>query len=139
MGKPRYQPRISLGRKTRRTSGKGLVPVRRNTARANTNWNKLVRYLMANRAHDRCEIQAAAECHERSHRPDWRGLSGHHPIKRSQGRIDTAGNILIACGDCHNHQRYGTGTPLSRDEQLILANKLNKQYKIKGDLDGSHL
>lgn len=129
----------SLRGRTPFKPGKALRKVRPETAKANADLRRLTQYLMSKRAHDRCEIRATPECHERNYRPDWRGLSPQHIILRAQGRIDTAGNILIGCGDCHNHQRYATGTPLSRDQQLVLVDRLNKQYRIRGGLDGRQL
>jgi len=33
--------------------------------------------------------------------PDWRGLSKHHEIKRSQGGGNDIVNIKFLCGRCH--------------------------------------
>ena len=56
-------------------------------------WNELVLYLIQFRARGKCE-----ECHRS---PDFRGLQGHHIIKRSQGGEDTKENCEILCGRCH--------------------------------------
>ena len=93
------------------------------TAERNRCWNELVSHLTRYRAKGLCEIRGTAECQERDYKPDWRGLSGHHIIPRSRGRIDTADNCIIGCGDCHNHARFGNGTPFSIEElQKIIAN-----------------
>lgn len=52
-----------------------------------------------------------AECIEEAHHRckvcgqpprDFRGLKGHHIIKKSQGGKDTKENCLITCGACHS-------------------------------------
>ena len=57
-------------------------------------YNRLVVDLIVNRAKGLCE-----KCHQL---PDWRGLSGHHKILRSQGGEDTPENLIILCGFCHS-------------------------------------
>lgn len=109
------------------------------TAKANADLHKLVAYLAEHRAKRLCEIRATPVCQGRNYHPRWPGLSGHHVIKRSRGRVDTAGNIIIGCPDCHNHTKYGDGTPLSIIELLTIINRQNKKYGISGDLDGSQL
>lgn len=48
------------------------------------------------------EFRAKGRCEECGQLPDWRGLQGHHIVKRSQGGEDTAENCLINCGRCHS-------------------------------------
>lgn len=86
------------------------------TVLKNKVWRELVKNLTEHRAKFLCEI-----CHVA---PTWLPLQGHHIIKRSQGRIDTEENCLILCHVCHNHSKYGSGTPLSTAEQLALVKRL---------------
>ncbi len=86
------------------------------TAERNRSWKVLVAYLARYRAKGLCEIRGTAECQARDYKPDWRGLSGHHIIPRARGRIDTAENTIIGCGDCHNHAKFGSGAPFSIEE-----------------------
>ena len=56
-------------------------------------------------------------------------LHKHEIIKRShQGDETDPLNCLLLCtGGCHNHVKFPiSGTPLSIDEQLALANKLHE-------------
>ena len=57
-------------------------------------YNRLVVYLIVNRAEEKCE-----QCGSRG---DFRGLSGHHIKHRSQGGEDTPENLQILCGKCHS-------------------------------------
>ena len=50
--------------------------------------------------------RAGGVCESCGRVPDWRGLSGHHKVKRSQGGTDDEGNIEILCGRCHS-ARHG--------------------------------
>jgi 5-methylcytosine-specific restriction endonuclease McrA len=56
------------------------------------------------------------------------GLHKHEIIKRShQGEETLATNCLLLCMNCHDHRKYPkSGTPLSIDEQLVLAKKLHE-------------
>ena len=57
------------------------------------------------------------------------GLRKHEIIKRShQGdEIDPLNCLLLCTGGCHNHVKYPkSGTPLSIEEQLVLAKKLHE-------------
>ena len=127
----------------RRSSPKRTKPLKRHALRrkvvAKTNaitkrlaedvharWLRLVYYLVYNRSHGVCEV-----CGKR---PDWRGLSGHHIIFRSHGRIDTAGNTLTSCGVCHDHTKYPkSGLPISVEEAQELVKKLNEKAGIADD------
>lgn len=60
------------------------------------------------RANYRCEIQGA-DCQQNY------GLTGHHIQHRSQGGKHEIGNIIIGCQECHNHQKYTDGMPISRE------------------------
>ena len=94
-------------------------------------WVKLTTTLAWDRAHCKCEL-----CLEE---PDWRGLSGAHIIRRSKGKLsqDNASNVLIACAICHDHYRYPTtGLPVSVEEGLALAAKLNARYSIDPLFEG---
>jgi len=85
----------------------------------------LVLFLIAHRAHGRCEICGGM----------W-NLWGHHIVLRSQGGKDTPENTIIACGNCHDHHKYTNGIPLSMVEAVILVAQLNQKYDIKwGDDD----
>ena len=89
-------------------------------------WLCLVYHLVYNRSHGLCEI-----CGKK---PDWRGLSGHHVIFRSRGRVDSAGNTLIACGICHDHTKYPkSGLPISVEEAQTLVKRLNEEAGIADD------
>ena len=55
-------------------------------------------------------------------------LHKHEIIKRShQGDELDPMNCLLLCLICHDHRKYPkSGTPLSIDEQLVLAKKLHE-------------
>ena len=93
--------------------------------------NKLIIYLTHYRAKGRCEICGRL--------PAILGLMGHHIIKLSQGGLDCAKNLLILCEFCHNHTKYGSGTPLDKFLQLQLATALNELHGISGELTGYDL
>lgn len=101
-----------LKRYTPLKARKSLNKVSPKTAEKNEAWAKLD-YLKETRAKGLCEIRATDACKVRDFKPDWRGLSKHHIILRSRGRIDTAENCIIGCGDCHDHSKFPEGTPLS--------------------------
>ncbi|GAG55627.1 unnamed protein product [marine sediment metagenome] len=61
-------------------------------------WNELVLYLIQYRARGKCE-----SCKKS---PDFRGLQGHHIIKRSQGGEDEETNAIVLCGKCHAKAHY---------------------------------
>lgn len=104
-----------LKRRTPLKARKGLNPISLETALKNEAWDKLD-YLVETRAKGLCEIRATDACKARNFKPDWRGLSKHHIIPKARGRIDTAENCIIGCGDCHNHDSFPDGTPLSIPE-----------------------
>lgn len=82
--------------------------------------------LIADKVGYRCEI-----CHQN---PDWRGLSGAHIIRRSKGRKsapNVAWNILIACGICHDHDKYPLrGYAITEEQALEIARLRNKKHGI---------
>lgn len=125
-----YNPflrRSPLKRHTPLKARKGLNKISPKTAEMNRLWNKLVTYLVFHRAKGLCEVRATDECKARKFKPDWRGLSGHHIIRRYPVRIDTAGNCIIGCGDCHNHDKFPEGIPISRDSaRKIIAENTAK-------------
>ena len=102
-----------------------LKKVSKKQAVINRNWKLLTEYLAQYRAQGLCEL-----CHQL---PDWRGLAGHHVVKR-RFNIHTAGNCLIACGRCHDHTKHGEGIEMYRDDALVLVMKLNNLYGIAGDM-----
>lgn len=61
------------------------------------------------RANYRCEIQGD-DCLQTY------ALSGHHIQHRSQGGKHEVSNIIIGCPECHNHQKYTDGIPISRED-----------------------
>jgi len=50
-------------------------------------------------------IRCGGKCEKCKRKPDWRGLSKHEIIKRSQGGnpLDP-NNCLMLCGGCHNRE-----------------------------------
>ena len=81
-----------------------------------------------------CEI-----CGKNS-RADWRGLSGCHIIRKSRGIIaapDKAWNILMACGVCHDHNKYPKrGYEMSEEEALEIARLRNEKLQIDPEYEG---
>jgi predicted restriction endonuclease len=96
-------------------------------------FHKLVNYLIINRAKGVCEVKGK-ECRKVA-------VQGCHIIPRSQGRIDTAGNVLVACsGDfCHNHHLFNRGLPFLTEEAQKRATEANKRCGISDDLRGEDL
>lgn len=41
-------------------------------------------------------------CPECGMAPDWRGMSVHHKVKRSQGGDESDGNLTWLCARCHS-------------------------------------
>ncbi len=87
----------------------------------------LKRFLLSRRAGGCCEIPYCGSA---------RNLQAAHIIERSVGGKDTAGNILIACGNCHDHQKYPHGLPISQEDALILVTNLNREHSISNFLTG---
>lgn len=52
---------------------------------------------------DRLGARCQGYCEDCGRRPDWRGLSKHEKLKRSQGGdpLDEA-NCIMLCGPCHS-------------------------------------
>jgi hypothetical protein len=98
---------------------KPLKPMSKNMIKQRREENKLSLKL-AELSGNRCEICGKP--------PDFRGLHKHEIIKRShQGSEILATNCLLLCLECHNHRKYPkSGTPLSIEEQLVLAKKLHE-------------
>lgn len=74
-----------------------LRKVSKKQAIRNREWNKTVAFLVADRAKYHCE-----NCGQL---PDWRGLQGHHIIKRRFNN-DDPDNIEILCAKCHNVRHF---------------------------------
>lgn len=90
----------------------------------------LVVYLAEYRAKGRCEICFGL--------PDFRGLSGAHiELRDYTGANDTAGNIVIACGRCHDHSRHFKGLCISQEAALELVRKQNEKYGIDPKMTGA--
>ncbi len=87
----------------------------------------LKRFLILVRAGGKCEVPYCGSA---------RNLQAAHIVERSQGGEDTAGNIIIACDICHDHQKYTHGLPLSTDELLRIVFYKNLEYGISNFLTG---
>jgi len=94
------------------------------------NLQKLKHYLLAVRANGTCEVPGCGSRYN---------LQAAHIRERSTGGKDTAGNIIIACGVCHDHAKYTHGLPLEPDELIALVAGLNKEAKISGSLTGAEV
>ncbi|KKN71849.1 hypothetical protein LCGC14_0417030 [marine sediment metagenome] len=114
-------------KKTLLKRGKGINPISPEQKQINIEWDALVGYLAENRADWECEIPCGGRYN----------LQGHHIIKRSQGGLHNAGNCLIACHDCHRHDKWGPGIPIPAEEALVLVAGLNKKYNIDGEMTGA--
>jgi len=96
------------------------------------NFKKLCYYLMQNRANEQCEIRGE-NCTNQN-------LWGHHIIKRSKLRDDSARNIIIGCNRCHDHTMYpDCGMPITPDNAQQIVDKANKKYNISPFLAGEEL
>jgi len=92
--------------------------------RLDKNLRELVQYLKEERAHGVCEI-----CDQT---PDFRGLQGAHIERRARdGSNDTPENIIIACGRCHDHSKFGKGLAVSKERALKIVEIRNREYNIK--------
>jgi 5-methylcytosine-specific restriction endonuclease McrA len=89
---------------------------------------RLKAYLLINRASGVCEI-----CGSIYH------LQAAHVVERARLGRDSAGNIIIACGGCHDHYKYVHGLPLSPEEALLLLKEKNEAAGIEPELTGSDL
>jgi len=97
----------------------------------NREWNALVAHLIEHRAYFRDELDGSL--------PDWRGLQGHHIIKRSQGGTNTAGNCFILNAINHDHTKYGSGIPIKAEQALFEVALLNKEHGIHPELIGKEV
>ena len=67
-------------------------------------------------------------------------LWGHHIVKRSEFRDDSAQNIIIACSKCHDHALYpDTGIPVTAMDAKIIVHKRNQSCNIRPFLIGDDL
>ncbi len=126
-GKPLKRTPLRRG-KTPLKAGGRINPVSPEQLKIYLEWKALGRHLAEHRAGRRCEI------------PDcggWCGLQGHHIIKRSQCGTHNAGNCLIACSECHRHDKYGPGIPIPAEQALVLVATLNAKYNIDGKMTGA--
>ena len=96
------------------------------------NFRKLCYYLIQNRANEQCEIRGE-NCINQN-------LWGHHIIKRSKLRDDSARNIIIGCNRCHDHTTYPDyGIPITPENAQQIVDKANKKYNISPFLIGEEL
>ena len=92
--------------------------------------NALQLDLWQNRAHRVCEVRAKGCMH------NWL-LALHHIVRSSKGGKNVASNVLLACPVCHSHSNFHTGVKgrdgkaMPIEEQLQLAEKLNKEHRIE--------
>jgi len=105
---------------TRLKVKKGLNKISAKTAGANRKWLGIV-LKIAEQVGYKCEI-----CGKYIGFVGEFGLSGHHIIHRSKGRIDTEENCLVGCCECHNHAKYTEGIPISAEEALEIASKRSR-------------
>lgn len=87
----------------------------------------LKRFLLSKRAGGCCEFPYCGSA---------RNLQAAHIIERSVGGKDTAGNIIIACGNCHDHSKYPHGLPLPQEDVQLLVANLNREHSISNFLTG---
>ncbi len=88
------------------------------------NLQRLNHYLKAKRERGCCVICGSWNIHY------------HHIIERSVGGKDNAGNLIGACDNCHDHQKYPHGLPISPVEALQLVSNLNRENGISNFLTG---
>lgn len=91
---------------------------------------KLNHYLKARRAKGRCEVPDCGSTYN---------LQGAHIIERSVGGKDTAGNIIIACGNCHDHTKYEHGLPFPQSDLLAYIWGKNREMLIRNSLTGADI
>ena len=103
----------------------GIRQVSHKQSERERNLQKLKHYLVIVRAKGVCEICGSSY-----------NLQGAHIIERSVGGKDNAGNILIACGYCHDHQKYVHGLPIEPVEALRLVDEKNRACGISRYLTG---
>ncbi len=102
-------------------------------------WKRLGDYLIAMRAGRRCEVMAEPRCRNREGAGNPKLLTRHHIILRGRGRVDTAGNCAVACELCHDHTKYGAGTPMPIASLQELIRQKNARFGISDHLDGKHV
>ncbi len=102
-------------------------------------WKRLGNYLTSTRAGRRCEIMTAQQCLDRKGAGNPKLLTRHHIVLRGRGRVDTAGNCAIVCELCHDHTKYGSGTPLAVETLLERIQLKNAKFGIDDNLDGKHV
>jgi hypothetical protein len=106
----------------------GIRQVSHRQSEREHNLQRLNHYLRAVRAGGLCEI-----CGSSYH------LQGAHIIERSTGGHDNAGNIIIACGTCHDHAQYTHGLPINPVEALALVAQKNREHGISKFLTGDQV
>ncbi len=87
----------------------------------------LKQFLLTHRAGGKCEIPYCGSA---------RNLQAAHIVERSAGGKDIAGNLVISCNICHDHQKYVHGLPLSTAELLNLVYARNLECGISNFLTG---
>ena len=86
----------------------------------------LTKYLIEYRAYYRCELCGSPY-----------GLTLAHI---QNNRVDTAGNILIACKwKCHRHDAFRKGLPISQEDAFELTRRRNEYAGIDDNLTGADL
>jgi hypothetical protein len=90
----------------------------------------LKKYLLENRADGKCEIPGCESIYK---------LQECHLVERSVGGMDTAGNILIGCENCHSHEKYAHGLPFNPEYLLNLISLKNAARGISNYLTGAEI
>jgi hypothetical protein len=103
----------------------GIKQVSHKQAQRERNLQKLKHYLVKVRANGVCEI-----CGSSYH------LQAAHIVERSTGGRDNAGNLVIACQVCHDHQQYAHGLPLNPEEARLLIDEKNREKGIDRFITG---
>lgn len=103
---------------------KGMVKVSQKQALRRKQLAALKSYLLENRAMGRCELCGYEH-----------GLEMAHIVNNQ--KLDKAANVLIICNkNCHRHDLYRKGLPVSQDNALDIARHRNELCDIDPDLTG---
>ncbi len=127
-GKPLKRTPLRRGKTPLRAGGR-INPVSPEQLKIYLEWKALGRHLAKHRARCECEIPGCGGLYN---------LQGHHIIKR-RFNIHNAGNCLIACSECHRHDKYGPGIPIPAEQALVLVATLNAKYNIDGKMTGADM